>query len=192
MLNYNLTSNHIHLVVYDNGRTDVIEQSMQLTQGRIAQEYNLRKHRLGAFWQDRYHATAIQSHQHLRRCMTYVDMNMVRAGVVSHPVDWPSAGYHEIQKPPSRYRLLDLETCIQVLGISNYKDLTVWQRDQISDALKKSQQREDCWTSAVAVGDKSYLIQVAKRLGIRARHREIIEQDRRCILKEASGPYSLK
>src|SRR5918996_357189 len=39
VLNYMVTSNHIHLLVKDTG-TNVIAQSMQLIAGRIAQEYN--------------------------------------------------------------------------------------------------------------------------------------------------------
>ncbi|MGC9451722.1 MAG: hypothetical protein ACP5I4_09770 [Oceanipulchritudo sp.] len=39
LLNYMFTSNHIHLIAYDNGDCGVIEQSMQLAQGRIAQEF---------------------------------------------------------------------------------------------------------------------------------------------------------
>jgi len=55
-----VTSNHIHLLVKDTG-PNVIAQSMQLIAGRIAQEYNQRKRRQGAFWEDRYHATAIET-----------------------------------------------------------------------------------------------------------------------------------
>ena len=84
MLDY-LTSNHIHLLVKDTGR-DVIAQSMQLIAGRTAQEYNQRKNRQGAFWEDRYHATAIEADEHLHRCLVYIDLNMVRAGVVNHPL----------------------------------------------------------------------------------------------------------
>ena len=60
-------------------------QSIQLIAGRTAQEYNERKGRQGAYWEDRYHATAVQANQHLHRCMVYIDLNMVRAGTVSHP-----------------------------------------------------------------------------------------------------------
>jgi putative transposase len=59
LLNYTLTCNHIHLLAYDSGEHGVIERSMQLAEGRIAQEYNKRQGRFGAFWQDRYHATAV-------------------------------------------------------------------------------------------------------------------------------------
>jgi len=40
---------------------DVIPKSMQLMAGRTAQQYNQRKQRQGAFWEDRYHATAIET-----------------------------------------------------------------------------------------------------------------------------------
>ena len=51
VLNYIVTSNHIHLLVKDNGNA-AIENSMQLVAGRVAQEYNQRKKRKGAFWED--------------------------------------------------------------------------------------------------------------------------------------------
>jgi putative transposase len=43
ILNYMITSNHIHLLVVDTGNKDVITKSMKLVAARIAQEYNQRK-----------------------------------------------------------------------------------------------------------------------------------------------------
>ncbi len=60
---------------------DAIPSAMQLIAGRTVQEHNLRKGRKGAFWEDRHHATAVQTGDHLARCMVYIDMNMVRAGM---------------------------------------------------------------------------------------------------------------
>ena len=99
ILNYMVTSNHVHLLVADTGKRDVIPRSMQLVAGRTGQEYNQRKNRKGAYWEDRYHATAVESGDHLARCMVYIDTNMVRAGVVSHPSRWSFCGYNEIQEP---------------------------------------------------------------------------------------------
>ena len=92
-----VTSNHVHLLVKDTG-SNVIARSMQLIASRTAQEYNQRKVRHGAFWEDRYHATAVDSDDHLRRCLVYIDLNMVRAGAVKHPSEWAHCGYSEIQK----------------------------------------------------------------------------------------------
>ncbi len=83
ILNYSVTSNHIHLLVKDDGSREVIPQSIKLIAGRTGQEYNIRKKRKGAFWEDRYHATAVESQDHLLRCLVYVDLNMVRTGVIS-------------------------------------------------------------------------------------------------------------
>ena len=38
-----VTSDHTHLPVYDHGGPDVIPKSIQLSAGRIGQEYNVRK-----------------------------------------------------------------------------------------------------------------------------------------------------
>jgi len=75
ILNYMVTSNHIHLVVADDGDRDVIPNSMQLVAGRTGQEFNQRKGRRGAYWEDRYHATAVESGKHLARCMVYIDIH---------------------------------------------------------------------------------------------------------------------
>lgn len=96
ILNYMVTSNHIHLLVVDDGDRDVIPNSMKLVAGRTGQEYNQRKNRRGAYWEDRYHATAIESRDYLAKCIVYIDTNMVRAAVVSHPAMWRFCGYRKI------------------------------------------------------------------------------------------------
>ena len=65
ILNYTVTSNHIHLLVMNNKDPQAIPKSMQLIAGRTAQEFNRRKDRKGAFWEDRYHATIVETGEHL-------------------------------------------------------------------------------------------------------------------------------
>ena len=69
-----------------------------------------RKIRKGAFWEDRYHATAIESDRHLIQCIVYIDLNMVRAEAVRHPSEWKFSGFNEIQKPRRRYRIIDYKS----------------------------------------------------------------------------------
>ena len=80
----------------------------------------MRKNRMGAFWQDRYHATAVENNRHLRQCITYIDMNMVRAGVVEHPAQWEFCGYTEIQKPKKRKSIIDFNRLMNLLGFENH------------------------------------------------------------------------
>jgi len=43
------------LLIFNRAEREVIPKSMQLVAGRTGQEYNRRKKRKGAFWEDRYH-----------------------------------------------------------------------------------------------------------------------------------------
>jgi putative transposase len=115
VLDYIVSCNHVHLLIRDTG-PKVIANSMQLIAGRSGQEYNQRKGRHGAFWEDRYHATAIEANEHLQRCLVYIDLNMVRARVVRHPHDWTHSGYREIQNPPKRYGIIDLRELSSLCG----------------------------------------------------------------------------
>jgi len=137
VLNFMITSNHIHLIVVDDDSKDVISKSMQLVASRTAQEYNWRKKRKGAYWEDRYHATAIARDDHLLRCIVYLDLNMVRAGVVSHPSEWKYSGYHEIQNPRQRYALVNHKRLMQLLNIQTVAGLREAHGGWIQEALRK-------------------------------------------------------
>jgi putative transposase len=120
VLNYQVTSNHVHLLVVDHGR-DEIAHRLQLIAGCVGRAYNRRKRRAGAVGEDAYHATAVDTDAHLARCFTYIDLNMVRAGAVDHPRQWRESGYQEIQQPRARYRIIDREVLCRLLGTTDDK-----------------------------------------------------------------------
>mgnify|MGYP001811743772 CR=1 FL=1 len=192
ILNYIVTSNHIHLLVKDRGHGE-IAHSMQLIAGRVAQQYNRRKSRKGAFWEDRYHATAVQADDHLVRCMVYIDMNMVRAGAVSHPSDWPDSGYHEIQTMPQRYRCIDTPALTALLGLRNTESLRTGMRERIDQALaENSLQHEPAWTESIAVGQQEYLETIEHALKASHPGRKI-GNDGNCLhLHEIEGAYTVQ
>ena len=116
VLDYAVTANHIHLLVCDQGQGE-IPASLQLIEGRTAQAFNRRKARGGAVWEDRYHATAVETGAHLARSLVYIDLDMVRAGVVEHPAQWEVVGYHEIQRQRRRYGIVDRQALADTLGV---------------------------------------------------------------------------
>jgi len=184
VLNYTVTSNHIHLLVVDTN-PEVVAKSIQLIAGRTAQEFNQRKKRKGAFWEDRYHATAIERNEHLVRCLVYIDLNMVRAGVVEHPAEWEMNGYREIQNPPDRYGIIDRRSLMEACGYSDYQEFAEQHRSWVEDALKQSWSREGHWTESIAVGSSSFIEETKLKLGCRARGRSSDERkDGPCFLKE--------
>ena len=118
ILNYVVTSNHIHLVVQARDDSDTISKLIQLFAVRMGQEYNRRKKRKGVLLEDCYHATAVETGEHLFRCLLYIDLNMVRAGVVGHPGQWPHGGYNEIQRPRRKNILIDYEILCHLSGFN--------------------------------------------------------------------------
>ncbi|HSF57066.1 MAG TPA: transposase, partial [Candidatus Binatia bacterium] len=90
----------------------------------------------GPFWEDRYHATAVEADEHLHRCIVYIDLNMVRAGAVNHPFKWAHSGYREIQEPPKRYAVIDLEGLAALCGFTDLRDFQRAHRQWVEQALE--------------------------------------------------------
>jgi putative transposase len=154
-------------LIRDNG-ANVIADSVQLTAGRSGQEYNQRKGRHGAFWEDRYHAT-------------------VRAGVVTNPSDWAHSGYREIQDPPKRYGIVNLRELSSLCGFDQTADLQQAHRDWVKEALsREGVVREANWSEAVAIGSWSFVNKVKTELGFKAAHREVMERAGTYALREKS------
>jgi putative transposase len=191
ILNYSVTSNHVHLLVKDKGGGDTISKSIQLIAGRTAQEYNQRKNRKGAFWEDRYHATCVETGHHLIQCLIYIDLNMVRTGAVRHPNDYPYCGYNEIQSPKLRYALIDYEELEKQLNFDSMTQLAISYRSWLEDALSKENNlRDSKWTQSVAVGSEHYVREVLEQLVIKARGRRTIESGGAFVLRESTILYN--
>jgi len=185
-----VTSNHIHLLVVDTYK-ECIPRSLQLIAGRTAQEFNIRKNRKGAFWEDRYHATAIQTDQHLIKCMVYIDLNMVRAGVVQHPSEYKINGYNEIQNPPGRYSIIDRETLLDLLVFHDEKQLRQVHRECVETELNDGHSlKNSLWSESLAVGKESFIKDIQQKLASRAKGRSIVSHNETTVLKEPQAPYS--
>ena len=189
VLNYIATSNHIHLLVKSQTEDD-ISKSMQLIAGETAGQYNLRKDRHGAFWQDRYHATAVSTEEHIFRCLVYIDLNMVRAGKVAHPKLWDVSGYHEIYQDRKRYRILDIDSLLSyanVKTLSQFRELhTGWINANLSQETLK---REPDWSEAIAIGDQQYVNKIQQLLDPSGFTRTIYHSGQRCVLRETREIY---
>jgi putative transposase len=163
---------------------------MQLVAGRTGQEFNQRKNRRGAFWEDRYHATAVETGNHLARCLVYIDTNMVRAGMVGHPAMWPFSGYNQIQVPRKKNVLIDYERLQMLLGLDSYEEVKSCHKNWVDAYLRDGQPtRREGWTQSIAVGSRPYVERVKELLGFRAKGREVAEGEEGYQLREALPRY---
>jgi putative transposase len=192
LLSYAVTLNHVHLLTLSDDLS-ALSQMMQTVAGQSAQAYNQRKGRSGAFWSDRYHATMVQTGGHLWACLRYIDLNMVRAGAVSHPADWEWTGWHELMGLRQRYRLLDLEALISCLEEPTVAAFRTRYGAMTEDALQRRELgRQPCWTESVAVGSEEFVKEAEGLLRAQGlRLKTIVEEtgDGTWVLREPEPPY---
>jgi putative transposase len=190
---YCITANHVHLVVHADN-IESVSQFMHLAAGSTAKHYNLRKEHLGSIWEHPYQCTIIENQQHLFNCLCYVDLNMVRAGVVSHPRDWRWCGFDELSGRRKRYRLLNMDRLLESLNSSGIREFQEHYSDSINHRLSTRQLvREAHWTESLAVGSKTFIEQLQPRYPRRQRFKTeaLLEAPTPTwTVKESPAPYS--
>lgn len=192
VLDYMITCNHVHLLLRSDD-INKISAAMQYLQGLTARDYNRRKGRSGSFWSDRFNPTLVENGVHLSRCLYYIGLNMVRAGVVAHPQDWTASGYDEITGQRQRYRVLNLPALLESLGMPRrITDFRTWYRQTIDQmSLSNNLYREEHWTNAVAVGSKAWLESISDTLSEADKSFGRVQNERNDIIKEDGGTYAL-
>jgi len=111
---YVLMTNHVHLLITPL-EEEGIGKVMQMLGRYYVQYYNYTYQRTGTLWEGRYKATLIDYESYLLTCMRYIELNPVRAGMVSHPSEYPWSSYHcnalgqpnEMVVPHIEYQRLD-------------------------------------------------------------------------------------
>lgn len=158
VLNYVITSNHVHLLVWVRRMRDLSDM-MHWLQGAVAQDYNRRKKREGSFWRGRFHPTLIETGHHLSRCLFYMDMNMVRAGKVAHPNDWPFGGAADLAAGRERYCIVDRDRLLACLGMTGQDEsFAKWHAATLAELCRcVNAPREPFWSSSFAVGSPEWL-----------------------------------
>ncbi|MEQ1528854.1 MAG: transposase, partial [Methylococcales bacterium] len=90
---YVLMSNHVHLLITPSAESS-LSKTMQMLGRYYVQHFNYCYQRTGTLWEGRYKATMIDSENYLLTCMRYIEMNPVRAGLVSEPAQYAWSSYH--------------------------------------------------------------------------------------------------
>ncbi len=169
LFDFCITCNHVHLLGACDRLGD-LSRFMQQLEGEFAEYYNLRKHRTGAFWGERFHCTMIEGGDHLWNCLGYIDLNLVRAGVIAHPREWQWCGYQELVGERQRYRLLAIDRLVEQLDLSDRNCLKEMHRQRIDQALRGGRLTRDAiWTESIAVGSEAFVKEIAINTRIRKR-----------------------
>lgn len=87
-----LMTNHVHFLVTPEHDT-AISSTMKVAGSRFAQYMNKKYHRTGTLWEGRHRSSLVQSERYLLTCMRYIELNPVRAQMVTRPEEYRWSSY---------------------------------------------------------------------------------------------------
>src|SRR5210317_680022 len=89
---YVLMTNHVHLLITPE-RKDSAALLMKHLGQRYVQYINRTYKRSGTLWEGRFRSCLAQSEGYALACYRYIELNPVRANMVSHPRNYPWSSY---------------------------------------------------------------------------------------------------
>jgi putative transposase len=159
---YVLMSNHFHLLATPK-TIEGLPLLMQAVGRRYVRYFNQRQARSGTLWEGRYRSTLIQADRHLLACMTYMDLNPVRAGLapLASAYPWSSYAHYAGLRPD---KLVTPHPLYWTLGNTPFAREAAY-AELVSAGVSK-QQQESLTESALrgwALGEPDYVADLQKR-----------------------------
>ena len=92
-------TNHIHLLLTPQ-QENAVSSLMQYIGRLYVRYFNFRYSRTGTLFEDRFKSCPIQDDEYLLTCIRYIELNPVRAGIVTDPANyrWSSYAAHGFGK----------------------------------------------------------------------------------------------
>lgn len=168
---YVLMTNHVHLLVTPETE-EGLSRMMRYLGSRYVQYVNYVYRRSGTLWEGRFKSNLIDSERYLLTCYRYIELNPVRAGMVSGPADYPWSSY-AAHAMGIRDQLLQDHPLYRALGDTAaarqtaYRDLF---RAQVDEAAINT--IRDAINTGVALGGERFKSEIEKALGRSVRPRE--------------------
>lgn len=152
---YVLMPNHVHLLLTPVDATGM-SRLMQALGRRYVHWFNKRHARTGTLWEGRFRASVVESERFLFACSRYIEMNPVRAGLVTDPADyrWSSFAHHVGLRPEPLIREHPL---VWSLGNTPYERQAAYRR--LFDQPFEASETENIRTAihgGWAIGDRDF------------------------------------
>jgi putative transposase len=163
---YVLMTNHVHLLLTPQ-QNDSASLLMKHLGQRYVQYINRSYRRSGTLWEGRFRSSIAQSESYVLQCYRYIELNPVRASMVTHPRDyrWSS---HACNAEGKFSPLLTPHALYQALG----KDENA--RRKVYNALFQNELDPETITAIrratngnYALGSTAFVAQIAEALGRR-------------------------
>lgn len=150
---YVLMTNHVHLLVTPAER-GAVSRMMQAIGRRYVACFNARYRRTGTLWEGRFKSALVDSERYVLACYRYIELNPVRAGMVSTPRGYRWSSYRDnalglsdaLIQPHAAYRQLGADAHARRAAYRQLVDVGLPAGDAEALALHTRQQKP--WGSA--------------------------------------------
>ena len=168
---YVLMTNHVHLLITPQ-RADGPARLMQSLGRRYVQYINRAYKRSGSLWEGRYKSSVVQAESYLFACMRYIELNPVRAGMVTDPANYRWSSYRHNGLGQADERLVEHPL---YLGLDSDPE----RRQASYRALFRSELDDDAigdirlaLTQSQPLGDDRFAERICARVGVRRAHQK--------------------
>ena len=161
-----LMTNHVHLLMTPK-EGDGVSRLMQSLGRYYVRYFNKKYERTGTLWEGRYKSTIIDSEQYLLTVSRYIELNPVRAEMVTQPAEYPWSSFRknalgvpiELVSPHEVYlRLAKTDKTRQKRYMALFEtELTEYTLEEIRSSVNRA------WV----LGDRKFRKQIEKKTGRR-------------------------
>lgn len=164
---YVLMTNHVHLLISAK-QPEAASALMKALGQRYVQYVNRTYRRSGTLWEGRYRSCLTQEETYLLACQRYIELNPVRADMVSHPAEYRWSSYRTnaqgevdaLLRPHPLYEALGAEASSRQAA---YRELFRYELEPgLVDEIRRAT------NGNYALGNEAFATQVAVALGRRA------------------------
>ena len=162
-----LMTNHVHLLVTPIDKQGV-SRLMQALGRQCVRYFNCTYGRTGTLWEGRYKSTVVDSENYLLSVYRYIELNPIRANMVSHASEYPWSSYRHNAVGAGIQLITEHEEYLR-LGVTEEG------RQSAYRALFKGSMPEkllteirDATNKAWVLGDNRFKAQIEEKTGRRA------------------------
>jgi putative transposase len=157
---YCLMGNHYHLFLETpRGR---LSEGMRRLNGRYAQWFNFRHHRVGHLLQGRFKSIVLEKGSHAIELCRYVVLNPVRSGMVTHVADWRWSSYRATAGSTPAPAWLDTDWTLGQFGKGLMQARAAYVRFVAEGKGSRSPLGEVRWQ--IALGSESFVERLRRRI----------------------------
>ena len=176
---YVLMTNHVHLMLTPQ-RGGAVSSLMQCLGGRYVRYANLSLARTGTLWEGRFKSCPVDSSNYALACMRYIELNPVRAGMVSRPEEYRWSSFHGNALGRTD-PLITLHPAMQELAITpegrneRYRQLACdGLADEELNAIRLHAERQRAWGGERFTAELEAKFKQPVKIGKRGRPRKIV------------------